>query len=274
MINSLYRRCSNPFWKVGLLATAVGVLIGGGAWGQDDSADNTDRFEARTFEADSGELKYRLLRPLGAAEGEKFPLVVFLHGAGERGDDNAAQLKHVVQELATDTMQARYPAFVIAPQCPRDGWWAGRRPRRLGPDSPPSVSLMLQLVDQLQSEFPIDPDRIYITGLSMGGYGTWGAILERPDLFAAAAPMCGAGDPEQVSKVVNLPIWIFHGDEDRAVPVERSREMVAALKAAGGNPIYTEYPGVGHDCWTQTAQNRLFWDWLFAQKRSAKSANE
>jgi predicted peptidase len=116
-------------------------------------------------------------------------------------------------------------------------------------------------------ESSIDPKRIYITGLSMGGYGTWDAIYRRPNLFAAAAPICGGGDPTTVSAYSTLPIWCFHGDQDEAVPVEYSRKMIESLKEVGAEPKYTEYAGVGHDSWTQTYAADEFFEWLFAQRR-------
>src|SRR5207244_7702516 len=119
----------------------------------------------------------------------------------------------------------------------------------------------------LQKEFSIDPKRLYITGLSMGGYGTWDLISRHPELFAAAAPICGGGDEDQAEKIAKLPIWIFHGAKDQAVPVERSRNMVTALKKAGGEPKYTEYPDVGHDSWVRAYKDPELFAWLFAQKK-------
>ena len=126
---------------------------------------------------------------------------------------------------------------------------------------------MLKLLEELPQEFSIDPDRVYVTGLSMGGYGTWDLLTRKPELVAAAIPICGGGDPKHVARFKGTPIWVFHGDGDEAVEVESSREMVAALEAAGGQPIYTEYEGVGHNSWADTYANRAVWDWLFAQRR-------
>jgi len=123
------------------------------------------------------------------------------------------------------------------------------------------------LIEALCKEYPIDKGRIYLTGLSMGGYGTWDLISRRPELFAAAIPVCGGGDPAQAEKLAKLPIWAFHGDADPLVPVERPRDMIAAIKKAGGEPKYTEYKGVGHDAWTPTYRDSKVLDWLFEQKK-------
>jgi len=129
------------------------------------------------------------------------------------------------------------------------------------------MGLTLELIEKLSQEFAIDRKRLYITGLSMGGYGTWDIIQRHPDMFAAAMPVCGGGDSAAAPLIKDLPIWVFHGDKDGAVPVIRSQNMVAALKQAGSKVKYTEYPGVGHNCWTQTYANQDVLKWFFSQKR-------
>ena len=235
------------------------------------AADHRDRFEARTFDDRGFTLPYRLLKPKDYDPKAKYPLVVFLHGAGERGNDNVKQLVHGMNDFASDEIMAKYPAFVIAPQCPDDRKWVEvdwTLEAHTLPESP-SVSLeaTLRLVDALHKEFAIDPSRIYLTGLSMGGYGTWDLLSRRPELFAAAVPICSGGDPAVAAKFKDVPLWAFHGDQDTAVKPKRSREMIDALKAAGGAPKYTEYPGVGHDSWTQTYANPAVYEWLFAQRK-------
>jgi predicted peptidase len=230
-----------------------------------------ERFQAHSFSSPSGlTLGYRALVPADIEEGKTYPLIVFLHGAGERGDDNTIQLVHGMADLCTDEMMARHPAFVIAPQCPNEQRWSNvdwSSPSSTLPEEvSDSLSATIELVDAMCEEFPIDKDRLYITGLSMGGYGTWDALARYPGKFAAAIPICGGGDPAQVEHIGDTPIWVFHGDQDEAVRVGRSREMVNALREAGHSPIYTEYEGVGHDSWTETYHNRLVWDWLFAQR--------
>jgi predicted peptidase len=235
------------------------------------AADAKDLFEARTFKSDSGELKYRLLKPKDYDANQKYPLVIFFHGAGERGDNNTAQLVHGMNNFASDEIREKYPAFVVAPQCPNDQKWAdvdwGADKHTMAKEPSKSMKLSLELLAALQKEFSIDKDRLYVTGLSMGGYGTWDVIQRHPDMFAAAAPICGGGDTEGAKAMAKIPIWVFHGDKDTAVKVQRSRDMVAALKAAGSDVKYTEYPNVGHDSWTATYKDPKFYEWLFAQKK-------
>ena len=203
-------------------------------------ADDKDKFEARTFtDAAGGKLLYRLLQPKNydAKTKLKYPLVLFLHGAGERGADNKAQLVHGMADFAANKMMTDYPCFVVAPQCPTGEKWVDvdwSATKHDMPDKPASpMRLTLQLLDALQKEFSIDAARLYITGLSMGGYGTWDGIQRHPELFAAAVPICGGGDPKLAKKIAAIPIWAFHGDQDEAVPVSGSRDMIAALKTAG-----------------------------------------
>jgi predicted peptidase len=235
-------------------------------------AEPLEVFEARVFNDErGGALPYRLLKPLEHDPQKKYPLVLFLHGAGERGNDNEKQLVHGGRNFAHEAMRRRYPAFVIFPQCPAEKKWvevpwdatSHQAPKEPGE----TTEAVLALVAAIQKEFSIDDRRIYGVGLSMGGYGTWDLLQRKPDLLAAAIPICGGGDPATAEKFKDTPIWAFHGDIDPTVPVSRSREMGRALTAAGGRPIYTEYEGVAHDSWTQTFDNRLVWDWLFSQHK-------
>jgi predicted peptidase len=239
-----------------------------------EAAKPIDVFEARTFNGDGGiPLPYRLLKPLDydIDADRKYPLVLFLHGAGERGDDNAVQLVHGGRNFADDALRRRHPAFIVAPHCPAEKMWVEvpwDRPSHTMPEDPsPTMKAVFALLDALQKEFKIDADRIYGVGLSMGGYGVWDILERKPELLAAAAPICGGGDPAFADKFKDTPVWAFHGSADPAVIPDRSRMMIKALEEAGGRPIYTEYEGVGHDSWTMTFDNRLLWDWLFAQHR-------
>lgn len=256
-----------------LLAALGGLLLGPLAHAQKPDLDK--QLEKHTFTRDKASLPYRLLKPAGYDKAGKssYPLVVFLHGAGERGSDNKKQLKHGVAEFAKEATRKKYPCFLVAPQCPERQSWAsfGRRGTRqaaaLAEKPTEPAALVLDLIDSLAKEYRIDRGRIYITGLSMGGYGTWDLVARKPALFAAALPICGGGDPAQAKKLTKLPIWCFHGDKDTAVPVERSREMIAALKKAGGKPEYTEYKGVAHDSWTRTYRDGKVIAWLFKQEK-------
>jgi predicted peptidase len=235
------------------------------------AADNRARFEARTFDDGDYKLPYRLLRPKDYDPSKKYPLVIFLHGAGERGTDNEKQLVHGMNDFASDEVMSTYPAFVMAPQCPEGEYWGGIDRLAKNPTPPdqlaPALAATLKAAEQLRQEFPLDNQRIYITGLSMGGYGSFSALTHRPELFAAAIIICGGGEPASAAKFKHVPVWAFHGAEDKVVPAERSREMIAALKDAGANPKYTEYPGVAHNSWAQTYANPEIYAWLFAQKK-------
>lgn len=233
-----------------------------------------DVYEPRVFTNAKGEkLNYRLMRPAGydPKGDKKYPLVLFLHGAGERGDDNAKQLIHGAKDFASTENRQKYPSFVVFPQCPdQKRWvevdWSADSHKQLPEDSV-SCRLTIELLDELQKEFRIDSRRLYVTGLSMGGYGTWDLASRYPEKWAAAVPVCGGGDERTASKLVGLPVWAFHGDKDTAVKPERSRRMIAAIKQAGGMPQYTEYPGVGHNSWAATYSNPKMMEWLFSQVR-------
>ncbi len=234
-------------------------------------------FEPREYaDADGTSLKYRLLKPVDYNPSEKYPLVVFLHGAGERGDDNLAQLKHGMRDFCDSDRRQKFPCYVLAPQCPEEEKWANvdwsDATVKLPTEISTSLKLTLAVVDSMLKDAAIDKNRVYITGLSMGGYGSWDALYRRPELFAAAIPICGGADPVIAEKIKHVPIWCFHGSDDKAVKVEFSRAMIEALKDSGGDPRYTEYPGVGHDSWTATYANGEVHAWLFAQRRSQQTA--
>jgi predicted peptidase len=236
------------------------------------AADPKDVFEARVYtDANGGKLPYRILKPVDYDANKKYPLVIFLHGAGERGTDNLVQLKHGMADFANDENRKKYPAFVIAPQCPAERKWVEVNwsdPKHDMP-SEPSVPMKqtFEVIEGLKKEFSLDDKRFYMTGLSMGGFGTWDALQRKPDYFAAGIPICGGGDVKQAGKLKSIPLWCFHGDQDNAVKVARSREMIAAIKEAGGMPKYTEYPNVGHDSWSATYRNPEVHAWLFEQVR-------
>jgi len=233
-----------------------------------------DEYEARTYTTPEGAtLPYRLLQP--KEHKTKVPLVLFLHGAGERGNDNASQLRHGAPLFLKPEIRDRFPCYVAAPQCPAEQKWVDvdwgkdsvTQPAQ--PSAP--MSLVLGLLDALPKEFSdIDTDRIYVTGLSMGGFGTWDLITRFPQRFAAAAPICGGGDPEKAAAIAQVPVWTFHGGSDPTVKVELTRKMVAAIQAAGGQPLYTEYPRIGHDSWTNAYQEPELLSWMFAQTRGQK----
>lgn len=237
-----------------------------------------EAYEARTVSvAENGkavDFGYRLMRPEPAAQGgqEKFPLVLFLHGAGERGGDNEKQLAYLPTWLAEPEARRRHPCFVLAPQCRAGGFWSPITwwDRSGGPQRPePTTDLAAAVaaLDAVTRTEAVDPGRVYLAGLSMGGYGAWDLAARMPERFAAMVPVCGGGDEATAPRLTALPIWCFHGAADDVVPVERSRSMVAAVRAAGGRPRYTELEGVGHDSWTPAFRDPATLEWLFRQER-------
>ena len=203
----------------------------------------------------STRLRYLQYLPLGYGNDpeQQWPLILFLHGTGERGDDldkvKEIGLPKVVEEMAD------FPFILISPQCPDDTRWECE------------LDALDRLLNTVVEELAVDEDRVILTGLSMGGYGTWAMVAKYPQRFAAIAPICGGGDTNQVEKHKHVPTWIFHGTEDKAVPFERSNEMYTALKVAGGLPRFTIYNGSGHDVWIPAYDTDELYEWMAEQSR-------
>ena len=237
--------------------------------------EKSNGFDKLLYTSEKDALPYRLLRPENLQAKTKFPLVVFLHGAGERGSDNEVQIKHIAALFLDGENRKQYPCFVLAPQCPSEMWWAAhdrdgsRLVMRKEPTKP--MALVIELIKKIESEQPIDLSRIYVTGLSMGGYGTWDLIARFPHRFAAAVPICGGGDPATAPAISHLPLWAFHGALDRVVVPRQSRVMINALRDAGGAPGYTEYPDVGHNSWDYAYADPYLLAWLFEQHNEKTS---
>jgi len=232
-------------------------------------------FHARTVTVteagEAVEFRSQLLAPPAIEPGRRYPLVVFLHGAGERGRDNEKQLKYLPTWMTEPALRERHPCFLLAPQCREDErWvdisWADKKSTPQGPPTTDMLAVIAGLNAAIAAE-PVDPGRIYLTGLSMGGYGSWDLAARQPERFAAILPICGGGDEATAPRLAKLPIWCFHGDADKVVPVERSRTMIAAVRAAGGDPKYSELPGVGHDSWTPAYRDPAVLDWLVSQRQ-------
>lgn len=211
-------------------------------------------------------LRYRLDVPAPAGRPDAgWPLVLFLHGAGERGDDLARVAVHGPPKLVLEVPELGR-CVLVCPLCPANAWWDARS--------------LLAVLDEVRGLVHVDDDRVYVTGLSMGGYATWNLLAERPDLFAAAVPICGGGEIgrvwaefgtgfelERLLRARDVPVRAFHGDADRVVPVEESRLLVEALEAVDADVALVEYAGVGHDAWTRTYADPELWRWMFAQRR-------
>lgn len=224
--------------------------------------------EAFTFEREyirHVKLQYLrfLPRTYGSAPKQKWPLILFLHGAGERGDSIDQVKVHGIPKIAEE-MDLQFVA--LSPQCPPNHWWSDY------------TQTLEQLIQQTIDTLDVDPDRVYITGLSMGGFGTWHMIVEYPHLFAAAAPICGGGAwpygvRERLPLIKHLPVWVFHGGKDDVVPVLESQVMVDILKKIDGNVNFTIYPEAKHDSWTETYNNPDLYKWFLSHRRVSNTGD-
>ena len=196
--------------------------------------------------------KYLLFLPEGfGATKKQWPLILFLHGMGQWGSDLEKVKKLGLPKIVESKKD--FPFIVVSPQCPENEIW--------------SNDVLINLIDEVICRNPVDVDRVYITGLSMGGGGTWHLACEYPDRFAAIAPVCGWGSPEKACNLKNVPVWAFHGAKDKVIPIESSKQMVQAVKDCGGNAKLTVYPAAGHDSWTDTYNNEELYNWLLEHRR-------
>jgi predicted peptidase len=232
----------------------------------------------REFESAGNVLPYRVLYPDNYDKTKKYPLILFLHGAGERGKDNEIQLVHGAKLFLTEENRKKFPAIILFPQCPRESFWAAvsvdrsTQPFKISFDynAQPTWPLVAanDLVKKIANEEAVDKSRIYITGLSMGGMGTFESVYRYPDLYAAALPICGGGDPKAYDKrIKKTAFWVFHGADDAVVDAKLSRDMLAKLKSLKAENKYSEYPGVNHNSWDNAFAEPAFLPWMFAHKR-------
>ncbi len=249
-------------------------LLSWSAFGQDMSL-----YQKREFKmSDNKILPYRILFPENYDRIKKYPLVLFLHGVGERGNDNEKQLTHGAKLFLLPESRKNFPSIVVFPQCAADGYWSSvkidvnKKPiefdfdyNRPSTDQLDGVVKMLKRVIRTES---VDKKRVYISGLSMGGFGTFEIVSRFPKLFAAVLPICGGGDAKHYNKKVKtVPFWIFHGADDAVVNVNYSREMAEKLKLMGVTVRYSEYPGVNHNSWNNAFAESDFLSWMFSNKR-------
>ncbi len=204
---------------------------------------------------DGAEAKYVVFVPHGYDGKKECPVILFLHGAGQVGNDGRAQVAGMLAK-AIRAREKTFPFLVVFPQSHFGGWGADSRDGRRA----------LAILDEVMKTYKTDPKRFYLTGPSMGGEGTWSLAAAHPTRWAAIVPLCGGGDPKAAAKFKDVPCWCFHGDADRVIPPERSREMIRALKKAGGSPLYHEYPGVGHNCWDRVYATDDLYEWLLEQR--------
>jgi predicted peptidase len=248
--------------------------------GNVDSVSQFPEFEKREHITKNGVwMPYRILYPEAYDSAKKYPLVIFLHGVGERGGDNEKQLVHGASIFLKKDNRKKYPCIVIFPQCPNEGYWASAKIDRstkpvtfdfdYSRNPTPSLFAAIEIMDKTIREERVDSSRVYIMGLSMGGMGTFEAIHRYPEKFAAAVPICGGGDTLRYSKKVRaFPFFIFHGEEDNVVSVDHSRRMVDKLRKLGAKVRYVEYPGVKHSSWKDAFAEDDLLPWLFSQVAS------
>ena len=216
-----------------------------------------DRVEAE-IDNKTKSLDYLIALPKGYdpndKQGDAVPLMLFLHGAGERGKDLDKLKKHGPPKMVEKGHD--FGAIVVSPQCPADTWWTAH------------TEILSALLDKIEREHNVDKDRIYVTGLSMGGYGTFALAAKEPERFAAAVPICGGGTPKQAKALTKLPMWVFHGDADKVIDVSESTRMVKLINEHDGeNAKLTIYKGVGHNSWDRAYGDKAMWKWMFEQKR-------
>lgn len=217
-----------------------------------DALRQTEHTFAGVTPGESVRLRYLLALPEGyEASTEAWPLVLFLHGSGERGDNLSLVTVHGPPRLVREGQT--FPFILVSPQQPLGDWW--------------DIDALAALLDEIESTYRVDPDRISVTGLSMGGFATWELVQTYPDRFAAAAPVCGGGTPGRICAAREVPIWAFHGALDTVVLPVRSEEMVRRLERCDGDVRYTLYPEAGHDAWTETYANPELYEWLLSHRR-------
>ena len=238
-----------------------------------------EMYEYNTYYSASGDsLLYRSLKPK-VKKGKKYPLVLFLHGAGQKGNDNEKQLSPGSELFTNPDVQEKYPSYVIFPQCPKNDYWAYDRVPKNFDNLPyadkmnPTLTLVKELLDEILRTTPsVDKSRIYVMGFSMGGVGTYDIVSRYPEMFAAAVPLCGAIAPGHLGAAKDVKFRIFHGDKDPTVPVKCSRRVQDELKAIGAEFEYIEFPGAKHGICGMTFRRPDFIDWIFAQKKGKRMA--
>lgn len=200
--------------------------------------------------------QYLLFLPDGYREEQRrWPMIVFLHGAGERGNDLKKVKIHGPPKIVEN--QRDFPFIVVSPQCHADEWW--------------SNDVLIALLDEVTAKYAVDNGRVYLTGLSMGGFGTWNLACAYPDRFAAIAPICGGGNPGEACNLKKVPVWAFHGARDKVVSLKESKKMVNAVKSCGGDARLTVYPNSSHDCWTETYENNELYEWFLEHRKNGET---
>ena len=229
-----------------------------------------DLYEQKIFVIENDTLNYRILKPLNYDSTKQYPVHLFLHGAGERGNDNVSQLVHGSKLFLKKESREKYNSWVIFPQAPKYDWWGYKDPYKLNYNVKESkaMSLVVKLMDNFSKRNDVNQNKIYVSGLSMGGMGTFVILNLRPNMFAAATPICGDGDPNSVNNYAKkIPIWIFHGSDDTVVSPKKSLKMANAIIDAGGSPKITFYENVRHDSWNNAFAEEDFLKWIHSKTK-------
>jgi predicted peptidase len=240
-----------------LAALAAALMLPQIAVAQKAGEQSAQNFEKTITKVVKANYLLYLPKDYGKEADKKWPLILFLHGSGESGSDIEKVKMHGPPKLVAGGKE--FPFVIVSPQSPasRVGW---------------PVETLNILLDEILQKYSVDPDRVYLTGLSMGGFGTWAFASANPERFAAIAPICGGGDPFRARRLKDLPIWVFHGAKDPTVPIKMSEDMVEALKRAGADVKFTVYPDAGHDSWTATYDNPELYTWFLEHTRKKAEA--
>lgn len=228
------------------------LAMASGAQAQTGGTQQPHTFRKQITKTVSADFLLYLPKEYGKDKSTRWPLVIFLHGAGERGSDVNKVKAHGPPKLVAEGKE--FPFILVSPQCPENAWW--------------DTQTLNALLDTVMNQYRVDADRVYLTGLSMGGFGTWNWAAENPERFAAIAPICGGGDERRARRIRNIPTWAFHGAKDEVVPLKSSQEMVDALRKAGGDVKFTVYPEAGHDSWTEAYSNPELYAWLLSHRKA------
>lgn len=258
--------------SLGRILLFLTLAVANMGFGQDFSL-----YQHKTFVGPEGELPYRILLPENYTKEAKYPLVLFLHGAGERGKDNQKQLTHGAAMFLRDSIRKKYPAIVVFPQCPQNSSWAKLEVKGDWQDgefiffkkaAPTKEMLLVEgLIKTLKATYPIHKKQMYLGGLSMGGFGAFELVNRNPKMFVRAFPICGGANPAIAARLKRTDWWVFHGGADRVVPAKYSTQMVTALKNKKEKVRYSLYPGVGHNSWDHAFKEPELFSWLFSKSK-------
>lgn len=240
-------------------------------------AQDLKQYEKQWYVSKGDTMPYRVLLPEGYDASKTYPLIYFLHGSGERGNDNEKQLVHGAKLFLKEEMRKNFPAIVVFPQCPEDSYWSnvirrdtgGYREYNFIPGGKPTIAMSMaqRLLKDLLKKYPINKNQVYVGGLSMGGMGTFEIVRRNPKLFAAAFPICGGASPATAPKLKRVHWWVFHGAKDNVVVISHSEKMVEALKRVNAMVKFTVYPEANHNSWDAAFAEPELFPWLFSNKK-------